>query len=241
MKRLWLNLSPYNMRLIVVRSAAVTGHKLVVMGSGINQNTAVLESLGFARETGFKNEYWSRPLAGANNALILSKLPAAILEETEIDQIMPTRYGSALARRDVKNSNGGKSNASEPKTQRDAPLERSDADHGLRSHAVAGAGADAPLGADLPSDADGAGPARLMQLSSSGELLKHLMSHHDQMVELELELMREWKLKHPAKENQTMQEAAGRNQQAKMHAKEVIREDMENSIRLYALETSQKA
>ncbi|EMO9521239.1 hypothetical protein ACR3H8_20555 [Pseudomonas aeruginosa] len=84
-------------------------------------------------------------------------------------------------------------------------------------------------------------PARLMQLSSSGELLKHLMSHHDQMVELELELMREWKLKHPAKENQTMQEAAGRNQQAKMHAKEVIREDMENSIRLYALETSQKA
>ncbi len=158
MKRLWLNLSPYNMRLIVVRSAAVTGHKLVVMGSGINQNTAVLESLGFARETGFKNEYWSRPLAGANNALILSKLPAAILEETEIDQIMPTRYGSALARRDVKNSNGGKSNASEPKTQRDAPLERSDADHGLRSHAVAGAGADAPLGADLPSDADGAGP-----------------------------------------------------------------------------------
>lgn len=160
MKQLWLDLKMYGLRLVMVRSSqANSPHKLVATGPSIATHRTSLANLGFQQEEGFKREYWSRPLAGINNAKLLGVFPLGELKEMDISAIMPSRDAVLDRPNNRGASQTSPRNIPNESTSQQPVSQPGSLNNGSRGNGLAGTGANAILGADNPSVHDGTSPS----------------------------------------------------------------------------------
>ncbi len=100
MKKLWLDMTPYRMRLLVARDASGNGnHTLVVTGEGIAQCEPILKGLGFSFDPRSKRlTYWSRALTGMTLSIMSKSFPAAYIVEMDRERITPAMRADDLKR-----------------------------------------------------------------------------------------------------------------------------------------------
>lgn len=90
MKKLWIDLKAYGLRLVMARGASADSHLLVMAGAGLQQEKDRLEALGFRKDVRFtERNYWIRPMKGMNHAKLLQAFPAAEMVELPVEMIMP--------------------------------------------------------------------------------------------------------------------------------------------------------